>query len=432
LVRARPRPWPQRAGPGVNARGAGSGRRGSRTAGKTPGLVLSRDSRFLVGVWPALKLTPAEARCFVHCALLLAQPAPDLAAALAHLGYVQIDPINVCGRMHDLILRNRVVAYREGDLMRHLHGEPAAPLAAAARTAFEHHLPSQQNILVAFLIEAWPHPHAANRARAGRAGTWSGRLDARQRRLAERILGEITARGPLCSDDIDDDQRDHPGWGTSASLAKTKLQKLFFHGRVLIARRINQRRYYDLPERVLPAATLAAPKPTARESTRWFATLKLRQRRLASLKRDELRAIDDLVQPIAIEDCGQHYCLSSDRLLLLSSIEIPGSKQGNFPPRPSAPLDPLIYDRRLTARLCNLDYTWEVYTPPAPWRNFPSTPHEPTPDNPDRTRVSCLRLSRTLPAGPRSRRPAPRRPPDSPAPAGRAPDQKTTMGSRPH
>ena len=29
-----------------------------------------------------------------------------------------------------------------------------------------------------------------------------------------------------------------------------------------------------------------------------------------------------------------------------------------------APLDPLIYDRRLTAALWNFDYTWEAYTPP--------------------------------------------------------------------
>jgi uncharacterized protein YcaQ len=29
-----------------------------------------------------------------------------------------------------------------------------------------------------------------------------------------------------------------------------------------------------------------------------------------------------------------------------------------------APLDPLIYDRRVTSALWNFDYTWEVYTPP--------------------------------------------------------------------
>jgi uncharacterized protein YcaQ len=30
-----------------------------------------------------------------------------------------------------------------------------------------------------------------------------------------------------------------------------------------------------------------------------------------------------------------------------------------------APLDPLIYDRKLTLRLWGFDYVWEVYTPPA-------------------------------------------------------------------
>jgi uncharacterized protein len=29
-----------------------------------------------------------------------------------------------------------------------------------------------------------------------------------------------------------------------------------------------------------------------------------------------------------------------------------------------APLDPLIYDRRVTSALWNFDYIWEVYTPP--------------------------------------------------------------------
>ena len=31
----------------------------------------------------------------------------------------------------------------------------------------------------------------------------------------------------------------------------------------------------------------------------------------------------------------------------------------------TTPLDPLIYDRRLTRQLWGYDYTWEVYTPPA-------------------------------------------------------------------
>jgi len=142
-----------------------------------------------------LKLTRDHARRFLRRALLLDTPVPDVAAALAHHGYVQIDPINVCGRMHDHILRNRVAGYREGDLMRHVHGE-GAPLPAAARRAFEHHLPST-GVLTVFTPDAWPHLRAEMRQRTRRAGAWSGRLTPKQKKLAPRLLAEIERRaGP--------------------------------------------------------------------------------------------------------------------------------------------------------------------------------------------------------------------------------------------
>ena len=187
--------------------------------------------------------------------LLLDEPCRDIASALSHHGYIQIDPINVCGRMHDLILRNRVSGYREGDLMRHLHGDHT-PLAPADRRAFEHHVPDT-NILVAFPLDAWPHLLAAMQRRSRATGPWSGKLTPRERSLAEHILSEISTRGPLSSEDINDSRQARRVWGSS-TLAKSTLQKLFFHGRVLISRRVAQRRLYDLPERVLPAHVLQA------------------------------------------------------------------------------------------------------------------------------------------------------------------------------
>jgi len=258
--------------------------------------------------------------------------------------------------MHDLILRNRVAGYREGDLIRHLHGTPTSPLSAAERTAFEHHLPGS-NVLAALTLDAWPYLLAAMRHRSRRVGSWSGKMDVRQRRLAKTILAEVWSRGPLCSDDIDDDQKDHQGWGLHASLAKTTLHKLFFHGRVLIARRVGNRRFYDLPERVLPAITLASPEPALAETQRWVTLLKLRQRRLVMLSRSELRYVADLIQPIEVEACRPLFCLRED-LPLLDAADAP------VEPLLLAPLDPLIYDRRLTRQLWGYDYTWEVYTPP--------------------------------------------------------------------
>ncbi len=117
---------------------------------------------------PSLQITPSAARRFLRRALLLDAPAADVGAALAHHGYIQIDPINVCGRMHDLILRNRVADYREGGLMRHIHGD-STMLAAEQRVAFEHHMPDT-GILVAFPLEAWPHLQTAMQGRAKRPG----------------------------------------------------------------------------------------------------------------------------------------------------------------------------------------------------------------------------------------------------------------------
>src|SRR5688572_25729734 len=104
---------------------------------------------------PTLTITSLAARRFLRQVHGFTNPHDDVGTVLTRLGYIQIDPINVCGRMHDHILRNRVTSYREGDLMRHLHGEPT-PLSPSQRTAFEHHLP-HNNVLVAFPLEAWPH-----------------------------------------------------------------------------------------------------------------------------------------------------------------------------------------------------------------------------------------------------------------------------------
>ena len=309
-----------------------------------------------------LHLDAATARRFMRRALLLDEPAPDIATALAHHGYIQIDPINVCGRMHDLILRNRVRDYREGGLMRHLHGDRVV-LPAADRTAFEHHLPSDHT-LVALTLDAWPHLQAAMRHRTRRNGAWSGRLTPKQKQFSTRLFAEITARGPLSSEDFADTGRARSVWG-AATVAKATLQKLFFHGQLLIARRSeDNRRYYDLPGRILPPKILRLPEPSKAETARWEVLLKLRQRRLTPLKRDELPHVADLVQAITIDNCPTLYCLRSDLPLLDLSTLSPQLSTATGPLL-LAPLDPLIYHRRVTSALWNYDYTWEAYTPPA-------------------------------------------------------------------
>ncbi len=306
-----------------------------------------------------LRVSVEHARRFQRRALLLDTPVSTVAAAIAHHAYVQIDPINVCGRMHDLMLRNRVDGYREGDLMRHLHGDGSMP--AESRVAFEHFIP-YPGVLAAFEVDAWPRLARAMRWRSERDDAWSGRLTDEERALAKKLLREIAKRGASSSEDFDDARRATPVWG-AATLVKHVMQKLFFHGRLLVARRgVGQRRVYDLPERVLPRRALDAPPISDDEALRWEALLRLRQRRLVALKRGELPRVADLVREVRVGDGLALHCLREDEALF-DHTSSPGA--GLTAPLLLAPLDPLVYDRKVTAALWGFDYTWEVYTPPA-------------------------------------------------------------------
>jgi len=245
--------------------------------------------------------------------------------------------------------------------MRHLHGRDR-PLPANQRQAFEHHLPSS-GILVAFPLASWPHLLTANAARRRHDSAWSGRLTPEERRISRHILAEIAARGPLRSAHFADRRKSpQQAWGTRR-LVKAAMQKLFFHGELLIAgRTADNHRLYDLPARVLPRRILSAKIPAAQETARWSVLTSLRQRRLVLLKKKELPLVEDLVSAIRIEGCPVLHCLRQD--LPLFDLRPPEPE----PPvlvRLLAPLDPLIYDRRVTSRLWDFDYTWEVYTPPA-------------------------------------------------------------------
>lgn len=309
----------------------------------------------------AISVTQAAARQFMQRATGLDRIFPKVQEALNHLGHVQIDPINVCGRMHDLILRNRVADYCEHDLMRLLHGADGDK-TAEDRVAFEHHLPGLE-ILVALPLDAWPHLQAAMNKRSRREGNWSGQLTADEKKFARRILAQMEEEGPLSSQEIVGGRNNSTVrvWGT-ATQAKTILQKLFFHGRVLIAKRQGNRRYYDLPERVLPAETLNLKPASPKQCQRWLALGKLRQRRLCALSFKEYQLIEDEVVAVSLSDADapKLYALKTDADLLKSAQ---AQTEKSSKPILLAPLDPILYDRKITAAVWSSDYRWEVYTP---------------------------------------------------------------------
>jgi uncharacterized protein YcaQ len=300
---------------------------------------------------PQILTTTAEScRRFLRASLMLDAQFRNVPEAVQHLGYVQIDPIDVCGRMHDLILRNRVQAYPREGLLNALYN-------SKKRVLFEHYL----GVLVALPVEDYRYVLPTMKARRQSTGTRSA-LDPEQKTMAKQILDRIRAEGPLSSSNFLQSGSSRTDWGTNGSLAKTTLDKLFLQGRLLISRRDQFRRVFDLPERILPESVLSAKPATLVEMQRWHILSRLRQRRLISLTKAHATLVPDLLCQIQVDSHAPLYCLRSDAPLLDSAADAPSQSARVHL---LAPLDPLIYDRKLTRSLWGYDYTWEVYTPPA-------------------------------------------------------------------
>ncbi len=280
--------------------------------------------------------------------VVIGSGAASVPEAVQQLGFVQEDSIDVCGRMHDLILRNRVRCYRPNQLDTALYGPDGV--------LFEDYLP---NLC------------AVDR---GNLRWFAHRFHAR-RRLAEnrdsdpderRCLDVLAERGPMRARDFEDDlRRSHSGWGTRRKVTTEVLERLWRHGRIAIAGRVGFHRVFDLPERVYgnDAVWLGTSNelPDAEESEHMLQLLALRSRPLVRASRTNhrtLKAAD--YAPVWIGDDPKAWWASPQ-----IRQDTPQSNPIADQTLLIAPLDPVIYDRKLTLSLFRFDYRWEVYTPAA-------------------------------------------------------------------
>jgi uncharacterized protein YcaQ len=296
-----------------------------------------------------IHVTRKTARRFLVNALGLDsfQAIPDVATAIDRLGFVQEDSINICGRMHDLILWPRVADYSPAALHAALYDSP--------RRAFEYPFPN----LCALPMADLPYFRRAMAARATTLGRWHALLPD-ELPIAERILAEIEANGPLRSRATGTaDGHSVSAWGTRTTVSSHVIEKLWLHGRLMVAYRQNFERFYDHAERHLPVGE--ADLPDLADERRYLARKRLRARRLFRPRKDDLATLG-VGACIAVTFEGArrpYYALADDVDALRAAAEVSEPSEVHL----LAPLDPLVYDRDRNRELWDFDYTWEVYTP---------------------------------------------------------------------
>lgn len=276
---------------------------------------------------------------------------------LSRNGLLQIDSVNVLVRAHYMPVFSRLGAYPLGLIDDNARGKK--------RVMFEYW--AHEASLLPVELQPLMRWRMQRAERGERVYSGLARFAAERAGFVEQVLREIDRRGALAASDFEGGKGQGSWWGWSE--AKHALEWLFWTGRITTAeRRASFERVYDLPERVLPAAILSMPTPSANEAQRELLRISARALGVATaadlrdyfrLPAEDMKArIAELVEagdivPVRVEGWSQQAWLD------------PAAKR---PRRIEArallsPFDPLVWERSRVERLFGFHYRIEIYTP---------------------------------------------------------------------
>ena len=311
-----------------------------------------------------LNLTPAAARALHLAAQGMLQPRRrkaaklDVIEAIRRMGMLQIDTISVVARSPYLVLWSRLGDYDPAWLEQHLaEGLLFEYWAHEACFVPIEDYGLYRHRMIDPAAMGWKYSETWMRERAAEV---------------EQVLSHIRKHGPTRSSDFERTGGKAGGWWEWKP-EKRSLEVLFTSGALMIARRHNFQRVYDLAERVHPTWD-DSRMPAMDDTRRRFAlnAVKAIGACKAAWIPDYHRTRRPHVDPGALDDEG---------LLLRARVDgwdepvyiHPDHRElaeraaaGLLAPTVTtllSPFDPIVWDRRRALELFNFDYRLECYTP---------------------------------------------------------------------
>jgi uncharacterized protein YcaQ len=286
----------------------------------------------------------------------------DIAACIQRMALLQIDTIHVVSRSPYLVLHSRL-----GDYPREWLEEALASGQIFETWAHE----------ACFAPMADLHLHRAyNRLTRRHWGlAKADKTHVAQRPHLDKLLEHIRTHGPVKSSDFERPEgKGGAWWGWKDE--KRWLEALFGLGELMIARRENFHRVYDLSERVAPQLLQPAPELDPAEldtalTEKAIAALGITQARWVHdyfrtkprLKDPDLDTLVEQGRVLRVEVQGWDapgYVHASHAALLKKAIA--GRLEATHTTLLS-PFDPVVWDRERASVFFDFDYRLECYTP---------------------------------------------------------------------
>jgi uncharacterized protein YcaQ len=272
--------------------------------------------------------------------------------AVEHLGYVQIDTINVVERCHHQILYTRIPGYRRA----HLHQAQSID-----KTVFEYwthalsYVPTRD---LRFFIRAMRRDWRAR-------SVWFGAVSEADLR---KVLGRIRRQGALTIRDIDDDilvEKEH-AWA-SRKPSKRALQLAFYRGLVTVSARTGMLKTYELMQRHFGWERLPRAATEA-QTLNYLLDRALRAQGVVSL--DSVCYLDAARKPAirrlieARVRQGQLIPVSVQRAPHWTRPEFLEARLAHSDTvHVLSPFDPLVHQRRRLQLFFGYEHRFEAYVP---------------------------------------------------------------------
>ena len=294
--------------------------------------------------------------------------------ALAYVrqaGCIQYDPVDVCGRNAELTLHARVKGFAK---------ETLADLLYRDRLLVDY---SDKELSI-WPREDWPYFAAYRERSKAHGASFAGIPE-----LEAQAVAYIREHGPVSSDTLPiggtvywhSSMHWSGNWHSQSPAARSVLEQLYTDGVLLIHHKSGSRKFYDLADRYFPKELLEAPNPCPDEAS--FLQWRVRRRIGAvgllwnrrsdawlglQMNNDQrAQAFEALekagsVTPVQVEGIRFPLYLRSEDLPLLEDV-LAGAADEKPRLEFLAPLDPMLWDRKLLEALWDYAYSWEIYTP---------------------------------------------------------------------
>lgn len=286
-------------------------------------------------------------------------------------GCIQYDPVDVCGKNAELTLQSRVKSFSKKTL---------ADLLYKDRLLVDY----VDKELAIWPSEDWPYfSDYRERSKVHGAG-FPGIPE-----LKKQAIAYIREYGPVSSDTLPIEGKIFwhssmhwsGNWGEESKAARSVLEQLYTDGALLIHHKSGSRKFYDLTDKYFSPELLTAPNPCLNETSflKWRVRRRIGAIGLLWNKRSDawlgigmtteqrnatfaVLEMEGAVMPVTVDDIRSPLYMLTEDAALMESVLVDTLDRK---PRLEflAPLDPMLWDRKLIQALWDYQYSWEIYTP---------------------------------------------------------------------